>query len=385
MDSMSTDKSCLVIKNDGIGDLILASGLIRSLGELFDGNVDLVTCGDNREIAEGLAPLRNRYYVSRDGIGFWNLTAKMGFLIAQIPDEDKAVVQEISSQSYETIICLRRFIRQSTLVLMRKFTGTKKYCAWEFPTNASLNMAKKVTRGWEHHVGSVDVLSELNYNKTFLEKALNTTLASEPCLSFCKKQENSPATRKLALGLGGGSTNWPLENWVELARLLAASGWKLTLLGGENVAGVAQQVVDGVPGADNQVGQLNWRQTSELLSDCEGYIGNDTGLSHFAGLIVRKCLVILGGGTFRRFFPWPGTKSPYIIYHGLDCFDCDWDCKFKERLCLSLVRPKNVFDFYNDVIKGDARIESDLNTFNAKYQISWRRKPGSGEIYVRVK
>ena len=66
--------SCLIIKNDGIGDLILASGLIRSVGKLFNGNVDLVTCGNNREIAEGILPLRHRFYCSRDGMHFTTQT-----------------------------------------------------------------------------------------------------------------------------------------------------------------------------------------------------------------------------------------------------------------------------------------------------------------------
>ena len=46
--------SCLVIKNDGIGDLILASGLVSALGEHFGGDIDLVTCSANREVAEGI-------------------------------------------------------------------------------------------------------------------------------------------------------------------------------------------------------------------------------------------------------------------------------------------------------------------------------------------
>ena len=376
--------SCLIIKNDGIGDLILASGLIRSIGKLFDGQVDLITCSNNREIAEGIEPLRKRYYISRNTIRFRKgFIAKMGFIVPCINDEDLQALQPIKNQNYDTIICLRRFILQSTLVLMLMVRGKVKYCAWEFHINNILTLAEKVTRGWEHYTGSVEVLSELNYNKTFLENVLQTTLTATPYLSFCKKQTSLPATKRIALGLGGSSPNWPYGNWIELAIRLASAGWNLLLLGGDNVTGLAEHIAKKVPEVDNRVGQLTWRQTSESLFDCEGYIGNDTGLSHFASLTNKKCVIILGGGTFRRFFPWPRNSNQHVIYHGLGCFDCSWDCKFQDRFCLSLVRPSDVFEYFNQLVYGEAKPERDLNPENKKYQISWRRKPGIKEAYIR--
>jgi len=376
--------SCLIIKNDGIGDLILASGLISAVGKHFDGNVDLVTCAANQEIAEGIEPLRNRYYVSRDGLRFMRKASKFGVLIPYIPKEDQPVIRAIQIESYDTVICLRRFIRQSSLVIMDKVGGDKKFCAWEFPTNATRSMAERVTKSWEHKIGLAEVLSELGYNKDFLQSSLDATFSAEPHLSFCGKQTSFPSTRLIALGLGGGSANWAFGNWTELAMRLSADGWRLLLLGGDDVADLAEQIALEVPDIDNRVGQLTWRQTSELLFECEGYIGNDTGLSHFASLILHKCLVVLGGGTFRRFLPWPGSDNQYVIYHGLDCFDCDWDCKYRERICLSLVRPDDVSSYFKEIVNGNAEKERDLNPVNMTYQLCWRRKPGSGDVHVRL-
>lgn len=374
--------SCLIIKNDGIGDLVLASGLIAAIGKHFDGNVDLVTCSANQEIAEGIEPLRNRYYVSRDGIRFNTRASKLGFLIPHIPKVDQPVIRAIQAARYDTVICLRRFIRQSSLVLMQKARGKKKFCAWEFPTNATRGMAERASKGWEHNVCSPEILSELDYNKSFAEDSLNATFTSDPYLSFCDKQTQSPSTRLIALGLGGGSTNWPFGNWIELAMRLSSDGWRLLLLGGDDVADLAEQIVLKIPEADNRVGQLTWRQTSKLLHDCEGYIGNDTGLSHFASLILNKCLVILGGGTFRRFIPWPNASNQYVIFHGLDCFDCNWECKFQDRFCLSFVRARDVFDHFNQVLNGESDLERDLNRCNKVYELGWGLKE-CGTTYVR--
>src|SRR5438105_14033226 len=110
--------TCLVIKNDGIGDLILASGLIASLGARFDGNVDLVTCEENREVAEGIEPLRERFCVSRDSMRFSRRAWQLGMLWPRMPSTDAAVLRTIRSREYDVAISLRRFIRQNSLVIM---------------------------------------------------------------------------------------------------------------------------------------------------------------------------------------------------------------------------------------------------------------------------
>jgi len=376
----------LIIKNDGVGDLILASGLISSVGKIFDGNVDLLTCDDggNREIAEGIEPLRERFYVSLLGMKLSNIGSRIGLLMPRVPTEDMMVLKTIASRKYETAICLRRFIRESTLIVMRQVRAEKKYCMWEFPTNVSLRMVKRHTHGWKHYIGAPNTLSEQSYSKAFLESVLNSNIASRPRLSFCQKQISKPTNRKVALGLGGRSATWPYGNWIELAMRLAADGCRLILLGGDTASHLASQIIMKVPSAENLVGQLTWHKTAELLHDCEGYIGNDTGLSHFASLILQKAVVILGGGTFRRFFPWPDAENQYVIFHGLGCFDCTWECKFRDRLCLSLVRPCDVMAFFREVMNGRAKPECDLNPANLDYILSWRCKKNIDVAWIRA-
>ena len=57
---------CLVLKNDGLGDLVLASGLLADLAERYD--VELVTCRVNAEVADAIPGLRRVHYISRNGL-----------------------------------------------------------------------------------------------------------------------------------------------------------------------------------------------------------------------------------------------------------------------------------------------------------------------------
>ena len=86
-------------------------------------------------------------------------------------------------------------------------------------------------------------------------------------------------------------------------------------------------------GCDNRVDKLTWSESAGELASLAAVISNDTGLAHLASLVSSRVIVILGGGTFGRFLPWPGATNQYVLFHGLDCFDCDWACKFAEREC----------------------------------------------------
>jgi len=366
--------SCLVIKNDGIGDLILASGLISALGEHFGGDIDLVTCSANREVAEGIEPLRRRFYVSRDDLHFSGRAWSFGWLWPRITPEDAPIIDAIRSRKYDVAICLRRFIRQNSLVIMRATRARRKLCSWQLPTNATRTMAARASAGWERYDGPAHVVSELGYAQGFLRSALGRDFQAEPRLDFCRRQQSSPGGKRIAICIGGSSANWPNGNWIELAMSLSESGWSLVLFGGPEVAELANQICQKMPSAENQVGRLSLEQTATLLGDCAAMIGNDTGITHLASLVVRKCLVILGGGTFRRFFPWPTADNQTIVYHGLDCFDCEWTCKFSERYCLSLVRPRDVLSAFEAMMSASQPVQQEINlNSNVEfYDLAWR-------------
>jgi ADP-heptose:LPS heptosyltransferase len=370
--------SCLVIKNDGIGDLVLASGLIASLGQRFGGEVDLVTCEENREIAEGIEPLRERLYVSRDAMHFSARAWSGGLLWPRVPSNDAAVLRRIRSRRYDVAICLRRFIRQNSLVIMQSVTADRKLCAWQLPTNASGELAHRASRGWQHYQGPPQVTSELLYATEFLEATLGDIVDPRPRLSFCHRQQAAPGTRRIALGIGGSSMRWPSGSWYELATALGESGWRLSLFGGAEVADLATRIQRDVPGTDNRVGRTTLREMSELLQSCDAYVGNDTGIAHLASLVARKCLILSGGGTFRRFFPWPTRQGQTVVFHALDCFDCEWICKFPERYCLTFLRVRDVHAAFERMMAdtGDAPVEIDANPREASYDLAWRHGLG---------
>src|SRR4051794_1599743 len=100
---------CLVIKNDGLGDLVLMSGLIGSIGERFGGDVDLLTCQENREIAEGIEPLGERIYVTRAAPRLSATGQRFGLVLPRVKGSDAEVLKQLRRRRYDVAITLRRF------------------------------------------------------------------------------------------------------------------------------------------------------------------------------------------------------------------------------------------------------------------------------------
>jgi ADP-heptose:LPS heptosyltransferase len=365
--------SCLILKNDGLGDLILASGIISEIGRFFEGQVDLVTCEQNREVAENIIGIRECLYLSRD-----KLKLKRSWTGLYTPEKmlpaDEQTLQTIRSRKYDVAICMKRFIRQSTLIVMNKVRAKSKYVAWQFPTNVEISTVKRYSKGWIAFEKEKQELSETTYFQKFVETVLQTKISSTPRLRCTEEAHSKPEPQTIGLGIGGASSRWMPEEWLGLVKSLKEDGYKILLFGGAEASSLSTKLESEFTGIENFVGKLSFGETVPQLQRVVAYIGNDTGLSHFASLVVPKCLIILGGGTFRRFFPWPGSANQSVIYHGLDCFDCDWRCKFPTRLCLTSIRHGDVFEWVKEILKTGRMHHRNTNLEPHEYEIAWKRR-----------
>jgi len=366
--------SCLVIKNDGIGDLILSSGIIAGLAKYYNGNLDLVTCEQNREIAEMIPDIQRVFYVSRDGLKFSKAWWKYGVLVNCGTREDGAVLAQLQSSHYDAAISLRRFIRQNTLAIMRKVNASKKLCAWQYPTNATKMQATRASKGWQHYEGPFDVLWEPEYYQGLIENCLQQKIDCRPDLQLPGVDHvDCDTSDSIAVGVARSDLRWPSDYWLRLVRGLAESGYDIGLFGGADSVETCAQIVNEVSGVSDFSGRYGFVDTASKLRRYSLFLGYDSSLSHFASLVCPKVVVIYGGGTFRRFFPWNNQKNQHLIYYGMDCFDCDWECKYAKRECLIKVTPESVVGFVNDVYAGKLIRELDLNPRNETYTVGWRR------------
>jgi ADP-heptose:LPS heptosyltransferase/tetratricopeptide (TPR) repeat protein len=148
-------------------------------------------------------------------------------------------------------------------------------------------------------------------------------------------------------GTKGGTQSikyWGSENYASLMdQLQLEGGWELMMLGGQGEEQIAGEITAFTRVKPHVMfGDLSIWQAAALLERARFYVGSDTSVAHIATAMKVPAFVLLGGGHYGRFFPYPSGYSDTSITHKLDCFNCDWKCRLTYNKCIADISVKDV-------------------------------------------
>jgi len=112
-----------------------------------------------------------------------------------------------------------------------------------------------------------------------------------------------------------------------------------------------------------------WKSV-ELLRNARFYVGSDTSVAHFAAALTLPTAVILGGGHFGRFFPYPENFSHIkTIFKKLNCYNCNWKCSQPTNRCISKLTCKDLSNVLFEITEKfltseDKTSDSSVKQFN---------------------
>ncbi len=104
-------------------------------------------------------------------------------------------------------------------------------------------------------------------------------------------------------GSGGAAKRWPPERFAALADLARQSGFTPLLLAGEADEAVARAVLAHASAPPPLARGLRVGALAALLARCAGYAGNDSGVSHLAGMLGVPTLAVFGPTDPARWSP----------------------------------------------------------------------------------
>ena len=82
-------------------------------------------------------------------------------------------------------------------------------------------------------------------------------------------------------------------------------------------------------GIADMTGQSTLPELLDIMKGAALVISNDTGPAHVAIALGTKTVVIVGGGHFGCFVPYPDGVAPEharFVYERMDCYHCFWSC-----------------------------------------------------------
>ena len=306
-------KRILCIRLSAIGDVILASFLLRLLRNRFPKvEIDFL-------VKEHLATLIQR-------------NPRVDRVISFDPRKGTRelfhLVRKIRIRQYDAVIDLQRNFRSILITLLSK--SRKRFRSqlfrWErfwmvhFHRNLYQEV-KPVPLRYFEAVSSWGIKDDGLGLELCLDSSAEHSVESLFKVSRVMKNEKIVL---LAPGAGRKTKRWPAERYGEVGDYFSKKGKRVILIGGEKDRICSEEVMQTMqfPSLDF-TGQLSLMETAALVDKSILLVTNDTGVMHMAAALNRNVVSIFGPTT-RHFGFMPFRCRSVVVEKEMPCRPCSY-------------------------------------------------------------
>ena len=129
---------------------------------------------------------------------------------------------------------------------------------------------------------------------------------------------------------------WPFSGYREMAERLLATGYRVVLVGSAEEKPEDDAFADlaGRAGVIDLAGRTALPGLLDVMKHAAAVISNDTGPAHVSIALGTPTVVVVGGGHFGCFVPYPEGVAPdhaRFVFHEIECYHCFWRCHKRAR------------------------------------------------------
>jgi len=303
----------LIIRLGAIGDILLATPVIRALAAEFpEGRIDFLT--------------KEAY------IGLLKANPGLAGVIAFPPDRGFRGLAEtlrlVRSRRYDAVVDLQDSIRSRLLAF---FSGSRIRRTVRIGRFRRFLLVRlRMDRYREAAPVPVKYLNAVE-DLGAADDGKGLDLAVDPA---ARESVNSRLGRlgignrskivALAPGAGRKTKRWPAERFAETGRRFGELGFRIAVLGGSRDADVCSAVTAGAGRfAVSFCASASLAETAALLERCSLLVTNDTGVMHMASAL-RIPTVAVFGPTTRHFGFFPFRSPATVLERNLPCRPCSF-------------------------------------------------------------
>ena len=320
----------LVVRMDGIGDMILFRRTLEAYEEILGfekSRITVLGCKSWAAITPVVFAGYNVIAIDEHAFARQPLYRfKIGLMVRQLAPEMTVC------DSY-----LRRAMMADSLVWLSAAPRTI----------VSLPFINEPTRiEFNYYLSQVDKIIDTGVYPTheivrhyrFLSQLAGDNIAPQPPVIGWR--ENRPPISEGApyVVLNPGSNEygrrWPFDSYLNMAEKVLAQGLRVVIVGGpDERAGDHTSRFGDDPRVIDLIGTTGLPELLDTLNHAACVISNDTGPAHLSIALGTPTVVIVGGGHFGSFVPYPEDATPVharFVFEEMSCYHCFWRCHKRE-------------------------------------------------------
>ena len=337
-------KRILIIKTDAIGDYILFRNFIETVKQsaiYADHEIDLVANTMCKDIVVNYDAqfVKEYYFVRPDDLYYSPLkTLVLGW--------------KLFKKNYQTVL-QPTYTRTLIIDGLAGLAAAKQTIGFDSDTERIAEKYKLKTDKFytQRLTLPPDIYFEFDRSMFFFENILNQPVNLQgPYISYIKSD-----TKGIIIFPGAGivKRTWPASYFLELIKLIRSQTTQtIYLAGGPSETAIGDYLEQNLPSQNviNLINKTSLTALIDLIGNANLVISNETSAIHIASATQTKTVCILGGGHFSRFAPYSQHMAfkPICVYYKMDCYNCNWNCKFITAVnepfpCISNVSVQNVW------------------------------------------
>lgn len=331
----SEPRGLLVIRMDGIGDMVLFRQSLDRYAEVFGvdkGDITILGCKAWGELAEGLFE---------------------GFRVHSIhehrfhkkPLYRFGVARWIYRQNFRTVVLdsfFRKPLMADSLMLAARAPETVACVPWLSPKTNDLFAYALSRTTTLVETGAYPVHETVRHFRFLSAVAGRDIAPAKIALDWPpgRLPEGLGDAPYVVLNFGSNEygRRWPLAKYLETARWLVGQGYRVVFCGAPNDLVHSAEIRaalhrEGPGGAViDLIGKTTVPALMQVLRSAAAVLTNDTGPAHLAIALGAPTLVLVGGGHFGSFVPYADEVRPAnarFLNVETDCYHCFWGCHLR--------------------------------------------------------
>lgn len=321
-------KGLLVIRMDGIGDMVLFRRTLDSYAEAFGVAKEDITvlgctswggiaadvfCGYKVRVLDEHAFERNPFYRFREALwvrrqAFAAVTLDSFFRKALVADS------------------LAWFSRAKVRVVSKPYVSDTTKAEFAYYMRGADQVID--TGPYPTH----EIIRHYRFASAVARKEISPEAPQIAWPDRASPLFSGPPYVVMNFGSNEPGRRWPFAGYLAVARKLLDRGYRVVFTGsgaGERamVAGLRSEL--NRPGVVNLIGVTRLRELMDVMKSAAAVLSNDTGPAHLAIALGAPTVVVTGGGHFGSFVPYPPEATPpnaRFVFQEMDCYHCFWRC-----------------------------------------------------------